>query len=101
MTQWHVYLLECADGSFYTGIAIDVGQRFAAHQAGKGARYTRSRKALRVLACAPVGSRSAATRAELAIKRLPKTKKLEAVRCLTQITNDALAVAGKNAAEKK
>lgn len=88
--QWHVYLLECADGSFYTGIAIDVEQRFAAHCAGKGARYTRSRKALRLLASVPVGSRADATRAELAIKRLSKSEKLDAVRSLKPATHNSL-----------
>ncbi len=87
MAQWHVYLLECADGSFYTGIAIDVEQRFVAHLDGKGARYTRSRKAVRLLASATVGTRADATRAEMAIKRLPKAKKLDAVRRLATVTN--------------
>lgn len=39
---WYVYLIECQDGSIYTGISNDVAARFAAHQRGKGARYTRS-----------------------------------------------------------
>lgn len=90
MTQWHIYLLECADGSFYTGIAIDVAQRFAAHQDGKGARYTRSRKAVRLLASALIGTRADATRAEMAIKRLPKAKKLDAVRSLASSANCSL-----------
>ena len=41
---WFLYLIECADGSLYTGIATDVEARFAKHASGKGARYTRSRK---------------------------------------------------------
>ena len=77
---WYIYLLECVDGSFYTGITVDLATRFADHQSGKGARYTRSHKPLRLLASAPVGNRSAALKAELAIKRLPKDRKLEGVR---------------------
>ena len=50
MTAWYVYLLECRDGSIYTGIATDVERRYAEHAAGKGARYTRSRPPLRLLA---------------------------------------------------
>ena len=46
---WFIYLLECADGSLYTGIAVDVAARFAAHQSGQGARYTRSHKPVRLL----------------------------------------------------
>ncbi len=47
--QWYLYLLECTGGSIYTGITTDVARRFAQHQAGKGAKYTRSRMPLRVL----------------------------------------------------
>lgn len=79
---WFVYLLECVDGSFYTGIATDVAARLAAHEAAKGARYTRSHKPLRLLASAPVGSKSQALKAELAIKRLPKEQKLLAVQSI-------------------
>jgi putative endonuclease len=79
---WHLYLLECTDGSFYAGIATDVARRYAEHLSGKGARYTRSHKPARLLASCPVGSRSQALQAEIAIKRLPKKKKLAAL--LTQ-----------------
>ena len=41
MGCWYVYLIECRDGSLYTGIATDVDRRYAEHVAGKGARYTR------------------------------------------------------------
>ena len=39
---WYLYLIECTDGSIYTGIAVEVAARYAAHVQGKGARYTRS-----------------------------------------------------------
>lgn len=76
---WLIYLLECVDGSFYTGITVDLATRFADHQSGKGARYTRSHKPLRLLASAPVGTRPEALKAELAVKRMPKDQKLLAV----------------------
>jgi len=79
---WFIYLLECIDGSLYTGIAVDVAARLSAHQSGKGARYTRSHPPRRLLASAPVGTRSAALQTELAIKRLPKHQKLPAVQSL-------------------
>jgi DNA-binding protein HU-beta len=79
---WFIYLLECADGSLYTGITIDVTARFITHQSGKGARYTRSHKPLRLLASAPVGPKSEALKAELAIKRLSKEQKLPAIQSL-------------------
>lgn len=78
-TVWHLYLVECTDGSFYAGIATDVDRRYAEHLSGKGARYTRAHKPLRLLATCPVGSRSQALRAEIAVKRLPKGKKLAAL----------------------
>jgi putative endonuclease len=85
-TVWHIYLLECADGSLYTGITTDVGRRVAEHLSGKGARYTRSRLPVFLAASQPVGSRSQALRAELAIKRLPRGRKIEAVRSQTFTT---------------
>ena len=76
---WYVYLIECADGSLYTGISTDVERRFQEHLAGKGARYTRSHKPVRLVASRPVGSRSEALSAEAAIKRLPKERKIAAL----------------------
>ncbi len=68
--SWYLYLLECIDGSLYTGITVDVPARYAAHAAGKGARYTRSRPPLRLLAVFEMADRSAALREEWRIKRL-------------------------------
>lgn len=79
---WHLYLIECADGTLYTGITTDVPRRFGDHTSGKGARYTRSHAPVRLVASAPVGSRSQALRVELAIKRLPREKKIQTVRSL-------------------
>ncbi|MGN0858159.1 MAG: GIY-YIG nuclease family protein [Stenotrophomonas sp.] len=73
---WFLYLLECADGSFYAGISTDVQARFAVHCAGKGARYTRAHPPLRVLASRAYPDRSAASRAEWQLKQLPRTRKL-------------------------
>lgn len=73
---WFVYLLECADGSYYAGISTDVAARLAAHQAGKGARYTRAHMPLRVLASRAYPDRSSASRAEWQLKQLPRARKL-------------------------
>lgn len=67
---WYVYLIECRDGSIYTGIAVDVAARYAAHAGGKGARYTRSHPPQRLLAAFECADRSEASRAEYRIKRL-------------------------------
>lgn len=75
MRPWFVYLLECRDGSVYTGIAVDVARRYAQHAAGKGARYTRSRPPVRLLGQLAFADRSTASRAEHAIKQLAPLRK--------------------------
>jgi putative endonuclease len=72
---WFVYMIECKDGSIYTGITNDVDARYAAHVAGKGARYTRSHPPLRLLATFAHDDRAAASRAEYAIKQLSAQEK--------------------------
>jgi putative endonuclease len=72
---WFLYLIECADGSVYTGIAVDVQARFEKHLSGTGARYTRSRKPLQVLVSFEMADRSSASRAEYWVKRLPAVEK--------------------------
>ena len=73
---WYVYVLECMDGSLYTGIAVDVERRFALHSAGKGARYTRSHPPRRIAALVPCPDRSAASRAEYRVKQMSRAQKL-------------------------
>jgi putative endonuclease len=75
MSRWYVYIIECRDGSLYTGIATDVERRYAEHAAGKGARYTRSRPPVRLLARFEHPDRAAASRAEHAIKQLTPARK--------------------------
>lgn len=73
--RWFVYLARCADGSLYAGIARDVAARIAQHDAGKGARYTRGRGPLAVLAVRACASKGNALRLELAVKALSKERK--------------------------
>ena len=72
---WFVYVARCADGTLYTGVARDVRARIAAHDAGRGARYTRGRGPLTVCAVRRCVSKSDALRLERAIKRLPRASK--------------------------
>ncbi|MBA3521365.1 MAG: TIGR02453 family protein, partial [Gemmatimonadales bacterium] len=72
---WFVYLAECGDGSLYTGITTDPGRREPAHNAGRGAAYTRARRPVRLVHVEPAGDRGAALRREAAIKRLTRTQK--------------------------
>ena len=74
-TGWRVYVVECADGSLYTGIAVDVDARVARHNEGEGARYTRSRRPVRLVHVEIAADRGAALRREHAIKRLPAAEK--------------------------
>jgi len=73
--EWFVYLIECVDGSIYTGIAVDVQARFDAHCAGKGARYTRAHPPLRLLASVANPDRSSALQLEYRIKQLTSAAK--------------------------
>jgi len=68
--RWFLYLIECQDGSIYTGIAIDVTKRFVQHSLGKGAKYTRSHPPKQLLKSIPFKDRSCASKAEYAVKRL-------------------------------
>ncbi|MFL5398760.1 MAG: GIY-YIG nuclease family protein [Myxococcales bacterium] len=77
---WHVYLLRCGDGTLYAGATTDVARRFAAHAAGKGARYTRGRGPLVLAWSEEVADRAAALRRENQIKRLARAEKLRLVR---------------------
>ena len=74
--SWSVYLARCADQSLYCGIAVDVGARIAAHDAGLGARYTRGRGPLTVLAVRRCRDKGVALSIEHAVKQLPRARKL-------------------------
>ena len=73
---WYVYLLRCGDGTLYTGATDDVARRLAAHQRGKGAKYTRSRLPVELVYQETCPDRSAALRREAAIKRMTRAQKL-------------------------
>ncbi|MDT3735944.1 MAG: alternative ribosome rescue aminoacyl-tRNA hydrolase ArfB [Denitratisoma sp.] len=70
MKEWFLYLIECRDGSIYTGVSVDVEARYAAHAAGRGARYTRSHPPLRLLGSVAFPDRSSAQKAEHEVKQL-------------------------------
>jgi putative endonuclease len=72
---WFVYLARCADGTLYTGVARDVVNRIAAHDAGRGARYTRGRGPLTLCAVRRCASKGEALRLEHAVKQLPRAAK--------------------------
>ena len=75
-SPWWLYLLECEGGVYYAGVALDVEQRFFQHVFGRGAKFTRARPPLRVLAAREYPSKGDALRAELRLKALPRGRKL-------------------------
>lgn len=77
MADWFVYILECLDGSYYTGISNDVDKRMIAHQKGLGSKYVKKKGFKRLLLCKKCLDRSDACKKEYMIKQLPKCAKLE------------------------
>lgn len=73
---WSVYIVECADGTYYTGISNDVEKRINAHNSGKGAKYTKTRLPVIMLVTWECGSRSDASKEEYRVKKLTKKKKI-------------------------
>ena len=74
--EWTVYILECGDGTLYTGITDDLERRLQAHAEGRGAKYTRGRGPLKLRYRETVPDKSTALKRECAIKRLRKREKL-------------------------
>lgn len=68
-------MIECQNGSIYTGITVDVAARYAAHLAGRGARYTRAHPPKQLLKVMPYANRSEASVAEYAVKQLTAAEK--------------------------
>lgn len=77
--SWCVYILQCADGTLYTGITDDLQRRLKAHEAGKGAKYTRGRGPLKLLYQENCTDHSAALRRELDIKKLRRAEKMDLI----------------------
>jgi len=73
---WVLYLIECAGERLYAGITNDLAARFAAHRAGRGARFTKAFPPVRIVAACELASRSLALKAEHALKRQPRSAKL-------------------------
>lgn len=75
--EWVLYILECKDGTLYTGITDNLERRLAAHRAGKGAKYTRGRCPLELRYLEKCENHSQALRREYAVKSLSKEEKLK------------------------
>lgn len=73
---YHVYILECADRSFYTGITTDLKRRVKEHLAGRGCHYTAWKKAKKICYSEEQPDRSSALKREAQIKSWPRKKKI-------------------------
>lgn len=74
--EWFVYLLECKDGSFYTGVTNDLDKRMKTHATGKGSKYVYRKGFKQLLASKPCIDKSEACKFEYQIKQLPRNEKL-------------------------
>jgi len=73
---WFVYILECQDGSFYTGVTNDLGKRMKIQAEGKGSKYVRHKKFKCLLKSKQCENKSEAHKIEYKVKQLPKWEKL-------------------------
>ena len=74
--MWYVYILNCADDSFYTGMTSDIDRRLKEHNEKKGGRYTRLRTPVVLVYHETLPTRSRALKREIEIKKLPRAKKI-------------------------
>lgn len=78
--MWHIYILQCADGSFYTGSTNNLEKRFSDHQNGKGGRYTRSHKPVKVAYSEQLENKSRALKREAEIKSWSREDKITLIK---------------------
>jgi putative endonuclease len=84
--DWYLYVLRCADGSFYAGITTDPKRRLDEHNtSARGARYTRARRPVELIKSWRVPDRSTATKREMAFKRLSRDQKIAVLKGLRSL----------------
>ncbi len=81
---WFFYVARCSDGSLYSGVCVDLEQRFAAHNAGRGARYTRSRLPVSLAYHEQHATQSLALKREAEVKKWPRQRKEQLIRPLDE-----------------
>lgn len=77
--MWYIYILECSDGTLYTGITTDVNKRLITHNKGKGAKYTRARLPVILKVFFEADNRSLASKEEYRIKKLTREDKIKLI----------------------
>lgn len=92
---WYLYILECCDGSYYTGVTVNIPDRLKRHNEGKGAKFTRSHRPCRLVYFEKCQSESDARRRELVIKGWNRSKKEELIRGFpSSVLSDFLRISG-------
>lgn len=76
IAKHYTYIVQCSDGSLYTGYTTDISKRIATHNAGKGAKYTRSRLPVKLIAFREFETKSEAMRMEAQVKKVHRRKKV-------------------------
>jgi putative endonuclease len=85
--QWVVYLVRCSDNTLYCGVTNDLDNRLAAHNAGKGAKYTKARRPVQLVCASPQMTKRQAYQLEYRIKRLPANQKPMAITAASRKTS--------------
>jgi len=99
--SWFTYILECSDGSYYTGVTTDLKARVDRHNSGKGAKYTRARRPVALVYFEPYLDEKAARRRERELKGWRRDKKEQLVRGFpSERLTDALRVSGLSASDE-
>jgi len=87
VTAYFCYIVECADGTYYTGWTTDPERRALQHSAGRGARYTRAHAPVRLVYVEPQASRGDAMRREVSLKAMSRNRKQALI--ATYLINEA------------
>jgi putative endonuclease len=78
--MYYLYILKCADKTLYTGICVDMNRRLQEHNTSKlGAKYTRSRRPVKLVYCKKYRTRSTASKAEARVKKLSRQAKIQLI----------------------
>ncbi len=80
---WALYIVECIDETYYTGITNDIDRRIAQHNSGAGAKYTKGRAPVRLIYTEYFKNRSEASKRELQVKSLSKDRKTDLIKSIS------------------
>jgi len=92
---WRLYIVRCSDGSYYTGVTTDIANRLKTHNTGKGAKYTRRRRPVKLVYFEECKSETQARRRELELKKWRREKKERLIRGFpSERLDDVLRISG-------